>query len=86
MFLIKSLQVGPLLHHRLLSLIAGNRLTGDFDPYFVGNLHLNRLVVDPGDEPDVETDSLTVKQTSEEQALDSLRKSFNLEKINETGR
>ena len=41
---------------------------------------------DPGDEPDHDTDSLAVKQTSEEQALESLRKSFNIEKIAEQGR
>ncbi len=50
-----------------------------FDPEFDGG------GFDPGDEPDVETDSLAVRQTSEEQALESLRKSFNLEKIAETG-
>ncbi len=41
---------------------------------------------DPGDEPDLDTDSLAVKQTSEQQALESLRKSFNIEKIAEQGR
>jgi DNA polymerase-3 subunit gamma/tau len=40
---------------------------------------------DPGDEPDLDTDSLTVKQTSEEQALESLKQSFDLEKIAEKG-
>ena len=40
---------------------------------------------DPGDEPDMDTDSLAVKQTSEEQALESLKQSFDLEKIAEKG-
>jgi DNA polymerase-3 subunit gamma/tau len=40
---------------------------------------------DPGDEPDLDTDSLAVKQTSEEQALESLKQSFELEKIAEKG-
>jgi len=40
---------------------------------------------DPGDEPDLDTDSLAVRQTGEEQALESLKQSFNLEKIAEKG-
>ena len=40
---------------------------------------------DPGDEPDLDTDSLAVKQTSEEQAIESLKQNFDLEKIAEKG-
>lgn len=57
-----------------------------YDPEFDGPARPAREGFDPGDEPDVDTDSLAVRQTSEEQALDSLRKSFNLEKIAENGR
>lgn len=57
-----------------------------YDPEFDGPARPVREGFDPGDEPDVDTDSLAVRQTSEEQALDSLRKSFNLEKIAENGR
>ncbi|WP_162908410.1 hypothetical protein, partial [Allorhizocola rhizosphaerae] len=53
------------------------------DPEFDGPVYEG---FDPGDEPDPDTDSLAVKQTSEEQALESLRQSFNLEKIADNGR
>jgi DNA polymerase-3 subunit gamma/tau len=36
---------------------------------------------DPGDEPDVDTDSLTHSQTGEQHALESLRQRFNVEKL-----
>jgi DNA polymerase-3 subunit gamma/tau len=54
-----------------------------YDPEFDGPV---REGFDPGDEPDPATDSLAVRQTSEEQALESLRQSFDLEKIAEHGR
>ncbi len=54
-----------------------------YDPEFDGPV---REGFDPGDEPDPDTDSLAVRQTSEEQALESLRQSFDLEKIAEHGR
>jgi DNA polymerase III subunit gamma/tau len=54
-----------------------------YDPEFDGPI---REGFDPGDEPDPHTDSVAVRQTSEEQALQSLRQSFNLEKIAEHGR
>lgn len=54
-----------------------------YDPEFDGPV---REGFDPGDEPDPDTDSLAVRQTSEEQALQSLRQSFDLEKIAEHGR
>jgi DNA polymerase-3 subunit gamma/tau len=54
-----------------------------YDPEFDGPV---REGFDPGDEPDPVTDSLAVRQTSEEQALESLRQSFDLEKIAEQGR
>ena len=57
-----------------------------YDPEFDGPPPPALQGFDPGDEPDHDTDSLAVRQTSEEQALDSLRKSFNIEKIAEQGR
>ncbi len=53
------------------------------DPEFDGPVYEG---FDPGDEPDPDTDSLAVKQTSEQQALESLRQSFDLEKIADGGR
>jgi DNA polymerase-3 subunit gamma/tau len=57
-----------------------------YDPEFDGPPPPALQGFDPGDEPDHDTDSLAVKQTSEQQALESLRKSFNIEKIAEQGR
>jgi DNA polymerase-3 subunit gamma/tau len=57
-----------------------------YDPEFDGPPSPTLQGFDPGDEPDLDTDSLAVRQTSEEQALESLRKNFNIEKIAEQGR
>ncbi|GIH09019.1 hypothetical protein Rhe02_70860 [Rhizocola hellebori] len=57
-----------------------------YDPEFDGPPPPALQGFDPGDEPDRDTDSLAVLQTSEEQALESLRKNFNIEKIAEQGR